>query len=87
LANEKINDKDRIASFMLEDAEDKKTSEEKEIQVFSSGPSIKKDQIAARRFANACWERIIRIYGEWYDSVGVAELLPKNTDLCAQHPD
>lgn len=73
LAKDKIQtEEDRKSSILLTNQEDK---EAEEIAAFSGGESVRTDQAVAHRFANACWQRIIRIYGDWYNSVGIAELL------------
>jgi hypothetical protein len=76
-ANHKIdNDTKRLNSFLLSKEIDPQDSE---LSVFSSEFKILDDQEAALRFADTCWKRISRIYGEWYDSVGITDLLPANT--------
>ena len=40
-------------------------------------PSDIRHQVdVARKFVNACRGRLLRIYSEWYDSVGIADLIP-----------
>ncbi len=69
LARDKINTQElRQDSYLL-------TNEDAEIDAFSSGHKVIEDSDAARHFADACWARIVRIYGEWYDGVAIGRLL------------
>jgi hypothetical protein len=67
----------RNSFLLLAKDEDGKSDEERELKAFSAGDKVLDDPKAALHFANACWFRIVRIYGEWYDCVRIADLLPE----------
>jgi hypothetical protein len=46
-----------------------------EERAFSGGDKVRGDEATVRSFAGSCRERLLRVYREWYKSVGVAELL------------
>ena len=47
-----------------------------ELPGFSGRDEVRWNPVAAYAFVTACSKRMLRIYAEWYDSVGVAELIP-----------
>ena len=47
-----------------------------EEKAFSGGDKTRTDEATARLFATKCRERLLRIYQSWYNSVGIAELVP-----------
>jgi hypothetical protein len=48
-----------------------------EVERFSAGGEVCKDREAAQKFGNTCRQRLLRIYREWYESMGVASLTSK----------
>jgi hypothetical protein len=46
-----------------------------ELDGFSGQDAVKFDAVAAYAFVTVCRKRLLRIYGEWYHSVGIAELI------------
>jgi hypothetical protein len=42
---------------------------------FSSGEQVRHVETSARVFVTACRQRLLRIYREWYESVGIADLV------------
>jgi hypothetical protein len=46
-----------------------------EVDGFSGGEAVRDGEVAARLFVETCRKRLLRIYQEWYESVGVTELL------------
>ncbi len=59
-------DKDHENSFLTPGEKD----------AFSGGDKTRGDEATARAFADNCRGRLLRIYREWYESVGIAELVP-----------
>jgi len=64
LACEKIESDRAESSFLLAN----------ELDGFSPGNQVRQDKMAAQKFIKACRKRLLRIYSEWYESMGVAEV-------------
>ncbi|HZM01614.1 MAG TPA: DUF262 domain-containing protein [Candidatus Saccharimonadales bacterium] len=47
----------------------------KQVDGFSVGNAVRSEEAAARLFVETCRKRLLRTYQEWYESVGVTELL------------
>jgi hypothetical protein len=76
LVKDKIKDNDYEPSFL----------ERGESLAFSVGHDVKHKPEVARLFAEACWARNVRIYANWYSSVGIADLLPPEEKLVPSQP-
>ena len=50
--------------------------ETEQVEGFSGGDKARSDGARAKLFAEACRDRLLKIYQTWYESVGVAKLLP-----------
>ena len=48
---------------------------------FSVGEQVRQVESSARIFVTTCRVRLLRIYSEWYESVGVADLIAQNEDI------
>ncbi len=71
-AKEKINgNKDMLNDSFLNQSEEDN---------FSFGDEIRWDAEKTLKFISACRDRLLRIYGEWYRSVGVDELFASKKD-------
>lgn len=47
-----------------------------EAKAFSGGDKVRTDEATARAFVTGCMDRLLRIYREWHESVGVGVLVP-----------
>lgn len=70
-ANEKISGKQIEYSFI---------KDEKELEDFSVGKVAVSKPEEALRFAHACKSRLIRIYTEWYEKLGISQLLMSKSE-------
>jgi hypothetical protein len=76
LVKDKIKDNEYEPSFL----------ERGESLAFSVGHDVKHKPEVARLFAEACWARNVRIYANWYSSVGIADLLPPEEKSVPSQP-
>ena len=75
LAKDKIKTEALAGSFL----------EKTEIPQFSCGASVRDKADDALSFAMACWQRTVRIYKDWFDSMDIKNLL-KPTELSESAP-
>jgi hypothetical protein len=57
-----------------------------QVDAFSGGDGTREDEDTARKFAETCRSRLLRIYREWYESVDVAALFASEKKA-NQHDD
>jgi hypothetical protein len=57
--------------------------EDDELPAFSHAHETRKKPEAATAFVTACRDRMLRIYRMWYETVGVARMIPTVKDASA----